>query len=534
MPPSSPARIPGTMNLRRLPGFLLLALLAAAPALAASGEPQPQTGEPAAAPTPFFRIQVLDRATQRGVPMVELKMTNGAKYYTDSAGVVAFYEPGLMGREVWFHVWSHGYEHPADYFGYRGVKLVPTQGGRATVLVDRVNLAERLYRITGLGIYRDTRLLGEPTPTAKPVVNGLVAGQDSALATIHGGRIHWFWGDTGRPAYPLGNFKTAGATSLLPGQGGLDPAVGVDLEYWVDANGFAREMAPVPGSGVVWLGGLATAPDSNGVERMFAQFTRLQGLGSPTEQGLVVWNEATETFEKASVMPLDDPRHPEGAAPFAHTVNGVEYLYFGNPYPNLRVPRVFELIDQPDQFEGYTPLVAGTRFQGAQTQLDRDAHGQLVWAWKAATPPITVDQQRELINANLMTRGESPYRMTDFDTGQGIHVHNGTVAWNDYRQKWVMVFGQSWGSSMLGEIYVAEAPAIEGPWVRGKKVVTHEDYSFYNVAHRSFFDQDGGRTIYFEGTYTKSFSGAEVETPRYDYNQVMYRLDLSDPRLFQR
>ena len=35
--------------------------------------------------------------------------------------------------------------------------------------------------------------------------------------------------------------------------------------------------------------------------------------------------------------------------------------------------------------------------------------------------------------------------------------------------------------------------------------------------------------IFFEGTYTTTFSGNDDPTPRYDYNQVMYRLDLADP-----
>jgi len=52
------------------------------------------------------------------------------------------------------------------------------------------------------------------------------------------------------------------------------------------------------------------------------------------------------------------------------------------------------------------------------------------------------------------------------------------------------------------------------------------------VVQHSFFDQEGGRIIYFEGTYTASFSGARELTPRYDYNQILYRLRLDDPRLF--
>ena len=41
----------------------------------------------------------------------------------------------------------------------------------------------------------------------------------------------------------------------------------------------------------------------------------------------------------------------------------------------------------------------------------------------------------------------------------------------------------------------------------------------------------GTSYLYFEGTYTHTFSGNEHRTPRYDYNQIMYRLDLDDPRL---
>ena len=48
---------------------------------------------------------------------------------TDSNGIVAFDEPGLMGSKVFFHVKSHGYEYPKDGFGYRGVAL-ETQAGR--------------------------------------------------------------------------------------------------------------------------------------------------------------------------------------------------------------------------------------------------------------------------------------------------------------------------------------------------------------------------------------------------------------------
>ena len=95
-----------------------------------------------------------------------------------------------------------------------------------------------------------------------------------------------------------------------------------------------------------------------------------------------------------------------------------------------------------------------------------------------------------------------------------------------------MIAVQSYGSSsFLGEVWYAEADTPLGPWVYARKVVTHHRYSFYNPKRHPMFDQDGGRVIYFEGTYAATFSGNPDPTPRYDYNQVMYQLDLSDPRL---
>ena len=76
-----------------------------------------------------------------------------------------------------------------------------------------------------------------------------------------------------------------------------------------------------------------------------------------------------------------------------------------------------------------------------------------------------------------------------------------------------------------------EASAPTGPWKRAVKIVTHDRHSFYNPAQHAFFDEDGGRFIYFEGTYSHTFSGRQSRTPRYDYNQILYRLDLSDERL---
>ena len=42
---------------------------------------------------------------------------------TDNAGRVAFCEPGLMDREIFFSVRSHGYGMKKDGFGYAGERF---------------------------------------------------------------------------------------------------------------------------------------------------------------------------------------------------------------------------------------------------------------------------------------------------------------------------------------------------------------------------------------------------------------------------
>src|SRR5439155_23265809 len=132
----------------------------------------------------YFTITVVDSQTGRGVPLVELRTVHNVRYYTDSNGVVAFHEPGLMGQTVFFHVQSHGYEFPKDGFGFRGKTLEVTEGGSAVLRIKRLNVAERLYRVTGGGIYADTVLVGDKPSLQEPLLNGQVLGSDSVVNAV--------------------------------------------------------------------------------------------------------------------------------------------------------------------------------------------------------------------------------------------------------------------------------------------------------------------------------------------------------------
>lgn len=478
-----------------------------------------------------FAIHVVDRQTGRGVPLVQLRTVHQVRYVTDSQGYVALHEPGLMGREVFFHVKSHGYRYPKDGFGYAGVRLTLEPGGSATIKLQRINIAERIYRVTGGGIYRDSVLLGKSVPLSQPVLNGQVLGSDSVINAVYHGRIYWFWGDTNRPSYPLGNFHVPGATSRLPDQGGLDPSAGVNLRYFEGDDGFARPTARLPGKGPTWLSSLVVLTDRDGGERVYAHYVKVRKFLEVYEWGLVRFEDDTKRFVKVATFPLDAPIRPNGAHPVRDTdEDGVEYIYFAHPFPFERVRADWRALADAAQYEAYTPLLPGSTLD--HPRLDRDAAGALRYAWRRAVPAVDRKTQDRLISGGQMRPEQALRRLRDMDTGRAIRAHRGSVYWNQYRNRWVMVFNEAGGvSSNLGEVYYAEADRLTGPWVQARKIVTHDKYSFYNPKQHPMFDQDGGRVIYFEGTYTAAFSRSPDRTPRYDYNQIMYRLDLSDPRL---
>jgi hypothetical protein len=485
------------------------------------------TGTVFAAEKPFV-ITVLDEANGRGVPLVELRTVNDVSFFTDSAGVAAIDDPGLLGRKVFFTVRSHGYEFPADGFGFRGRALDVTSGGTARLAIKRINFAERLYRVTGGGIYRDSVLAGMKPPLKEPLLNAQVFGSDSVVNAIYGGKLRWFWGDTNRPSYPLGNFNVPGATSDLPRNGGLDPEKGIELSYFVDEAGFAKQTCKMPGKGPTWLTGLSVVPDSSGKEVMLAGYVKVEAPLTVYERGLARWNDARNEFEHVATFPLDAPAHPDGHT-FVREEDGMKHVYFCTPFPLVRVPATAEAMADVANYEAFTCLEPGSRLE--KPEVERGGDGSVRYGWKRNTPPIGVKEQDALLKAGHLKPHEAWHFLRDRATGKPVVAHAGSAYWNEYRKRWVMIVVEFFGTSALGEVWYAEADTPLGPWCYAVKVVTHEKYSFYNPKQHPYFDQDGGRRIFFEGTYAQTFSGAPGATPRYDYNQMMYRLDLTDPRL---
>jgi hypothetical protein len=453
-----------------------------------------------------FVVRVVDADTGRGIPLVELRTVNGILLLTDNAGVAAFDEPGLLGKRVFFSTFSHGYDEPAaDGFGIRGAAFDTAPGGEGTIRLKRRNVAERLYRITGQGLYDQSIRAGLPTPLKKPALNAGVLGQDTGMVLVHRGKIHWFWGDTSLPGYPLGHFGTATATSELPGKGGLEPEVGIDLDYAVDARGYSRPTFDLKQPGAVWVHG---AFELDG--KIVTQYERVQDLSKRFELGVAAYDSDAQRFTPVVRHDLKEDRLPFGQA-FKHE----GWVYFALPYPMLRVKAAWDDVMKPEAYEAWTCVGAD------------GAVGPYRWV-KGGHPEKTED----LVKAGKLRSEDAWTRTVDVGSGKPIQLHRGSVRWNEHRKRWVMIATRIYGEeSMLGDVYYAEAPEPHGPYAKAVKVVGHRKYTFYNPVHHAFFDREGGRLIHFEGTYTMTFSETKIPTPRYDYNQVMYRLDLSDPRL---
>jgi hypothetical protein len=365
-------------------------------------------------------------------------------------------------------------------------------------------------------------------------------GQDSALAIPYRGKLYWFWGDTAGPSYALGNFGTSGATSEWPSQGGLDPNVGIDLSYFVDESGFSRPMLPsasFPGPGPKWIGGLKILSDEGGNERLVADYARIKDLGEAYERGVAIFSDKTDSFERLAQFDRHDPMFSScwGGHPVRINVSGIAYYYQGYTPPFLcRVRADMGHVKDPASYEGFSPLVPGTRYEKGASRLDRAPDGRLRYAWKQNTPPLTPSDEQELVAAGKMKANEGLFQLRSVDTDAAIKPHAGSLQWNCFRRRWVMIVNEDEGLANHGTIWFTEADTPLGPWVYAKRILRHEKNNFYNPAQHAFFDQDGGRLIYFEGTYAGGsgfFAAGEELTPRYNYNQIMYRLALDDPRL---
>ena len=434
---------------------------------------------PSLVATEICRIDVVDDVNGWPVPLVELRANHHVSFVSDNAGLIAFDAPELMGVETWFSIRGHGYRVAMDGFGYEGVRLTPTPGGHLTVKVHRELLAKRLGRLTGAGLFAESQKLGlESAWTEQGIL-----GCDSVQIAEHNGRLFWAWGDTTLANYPLGIFDMLSGTTALRPLESFEPPLRLRFEYFRDDTGRPRGVAKMPGSGPTWISGYVSLPDSVGGQHLVATYIKVKPPLTAYESGLCVWDDRFERFERHRILwersgtSAEPPLAPDGHPFFWKDADGSEWVLFGDPFPRLKCPATFEAWNDPSQ-------------------------------WQVLQPQKTVTS----------ARGD-----------EEIEPHRGSIAWNEFQGKWVSVFTQLHGKqSLLGEIWYAEADKPTGPWANAVKVVTHDNYTFYNPRLHPELTPPDSPILLFEGTYTMQFADHAAPTPRYDYNQILYRLDLTD------
>lgn len=424
-----------------------------------------------------FRIEVVDEASGWPVPLVELETTHAVRFVSDNAGLIAFDLPELMGKETWLSVKGHGYGVEADGFGYRGIRVTPEPGGSATVKVKRTLPARRIGRLTGAGLFAESQKLGLELDWPESGVLGC----DSVQTALYRGKVYWAWGDTILAHYPLGLFQMLGATTVPRPFVSFEPPLKPAFDYFRGEAGRVRNIAEMPGTGPTWVSGYASVRDSEGAYRLVGNYVKIQAPLTTYESGLCVWNDESAKFDLLKVIWNKErdggkcPNTPDGHATAWADGDGREWLLFGDPFPDLKCEASFEAWSNPEK-------------------------------WVSLKPQESVPR-----------RGG----------GDPVKVHRGSMAWNQFRRCWVSVFTQMNGkSSALGEIWYAESDSPSGPWSNAVQVVTHDNYTFYNPRIHAEFTDPGSPILLFEGTYTRTFAKDPPATPRYDYNQILYRLDL--------
>lgn len=455
-----------------------------------------------------FRITVREKGSGWPVPLIELRTTDHVRWVTDNAGVVAFDLPEAMGHETWLTVSGHGYEIAADGLGSRGVRVKPVAGGATVIEVERKNVAYRVGRLTGAGLFGESE---KCDPTLQHGIDLGIVGCDSIQNAVHRGRLYWFWGDTTLRKYPLGIFHATGATTALPPQGKLIPPLRMPLEYFVDDEHQPKAVAKMPGDGPTWLTGVVSINDRQGTPRLVASYMKVKPPLTIYQWGLAVWNESSQVFEPLRIVwtqSEDTPKAPpiaEGHAVRWTDDQGKAWILFGNPFPRLRCPDSFEAWQEPSNWEPlqFPSVITRAATTDAPKSNNLDSNGAA-----SHVPGSTEAPKNEVV------------------------PHSGSLAWNPYRKKWIAVFMEHFGKpSGFGEVWYVEGTGPLGPWGRAVKIVSHDNYSFYNPKLHPEFSADGSTDLYFEGTYAAMFAQRAEPTPRYDYNQILYRLDLTHPAL---
>jgi hypothetical protein len=268
----------------------------------------------------------------------------------------------------------------------------------------------------------------------------------------------------------------------------------------VGSDGFSRGMVGTTGdarltsgsTAPVWLGQVVNVVDAQSQPHVFGQY---YVAAASSWNALAELNPTTSVFDFVSDFEAAATL-PAGKSVVVASASG-SYAYWDNP---VRFPATVDGVTNTDLYEVFTAYGASA---STTPTLAQNADGTLNYAWLKGGKAVTHD---EIEAAHVALDQELDGHLTDVVTGAHVQVANGSSnsafsssqMWNDYRKRFSAIIQEEYGQTFLGESWYAEADTPLGP---------------------------------FDATYTKTYSSAPVATPRCDYNEMMYRIDLDDAEM---
>ena len=136
----------------------------------------------------------------------------------------------------------------------------------------------------------------------------------------------------------------------------------------------------------------------------------------------------------------------------------------------VRVRAAPEALADQGSYEVLSCLEEGTGRSPDSVAVERDGNGRPIWKWRRSTVLHPRGTHAKWEREGAVPRKSDPRILIDIATGKEIGAHRGSIAWNHFRQRWIMIFGQT---RALGDIWYSEAPTPFGPWGYAVKIVTH-------------------------------------------------------------
>ncbi len=128
--------------------------------------------------------------------------------------------------------------------------------------------------------------------------------------------------------------------------------------------------------------------------------------------------ETQVTFdEKSALLPIGHT--------LLHSENGVEYIYFAEPFPLVRVRATAADLKDPTRYQAYTCLEEGTQLAAGRVAKKQ---GRADYAWRTNTALVRQEDQGKLVREGKLPAGEVLLPIRDVATGAAVHASSAATA----------------------------------------------------------------------------------------------------------